>query len=51
MLYTELAMDKVEEALDKVEEDKDDFGDTFPLVLEHVGLGESLLDLPCLHEP
>ena len=35
-------MDGVEEALDEVEEDKDDFRDTFPLVLDHVGLGEDL---------
>ena len=52
-----MALDEVEEALyevdedkDEVEEDKDDFGDTFPLVLDHVVLGEGLLDLPCLHE-
>ena len=35
-------MYEVEEALDEVEEDKDDFGDTIPLVLDHVGLGEGL---------
>ena len=45
-----MALDEVEETLYEVEEDQDDFGDTFPLVLEHVGLGEGLLDLPCLHE-
>ena len=25
-----------------MEEDKDDFGDTFPLILDHIGLGEGL---------
>ena len=41
------ALDEVEEVLDKVEEDKDDFGDTFPLVLDHVGLGEGLQLVLC----
>ena len=36
------AMNEVEEAFDEVEEAKNDFGDTFPLVLDHVGLGEGL---------
>ena len=38
----EEALDKVEEALDVVEEAKDDFGDTFPLILDHVGFWEGL---------
>ena len=38
----EEAMNKVEEAVDEVEVTKDDFGDTFPLGLNHVGLGEGL---------
>ena len=33
----EEALNEVEEALDEVEEAKNDFGDTFPLVLDHVG--------------
>ena len=33
----EEALDEVKEALDEVEEAKNDFGDTFPLVLDHVG--------------
>ena len=37
----------MEEALDEVEEDKDDSGDTFPLVLNHVGLGEGLELILC----
>ena len=39
MEEVEEALYEVELALDEVEEDKDNFGDTFPLVLDHVGLG------------
>ena len=35
-------MGKVEEAKNEEEEAMDDFKDTFPLVLNHVGLGEGL---------
>ena len=43
ILCTGMALDEVkDDALYEVEEDKDNFGDTFPLVLDHVGLGEGL---------
>ena len=41
------AMNEVEEALDEVEEAKNDFGDTFPRALDHVGLGVGLELILC----